>query len=204
MSENSNDTKQRILEVARVLFSEKGFEGTSIREIAKIADVNVAAINYHFNNKENLILEILRTGYTESAIEVRRLFEENKGDIAETLVGMFRFYVTRSATLLSHFKMLMSSQHSHHVTVQDTEDGMFGPPGGKVIAEAIIKEVGGNIPEADLMFALRTFFSHIVHNAIIYSCCLKNASHIPYSSIEDLENGIRRLTRVVIQDLKNS
>ena len=65
MTDQGIGTKTRILEVARVLFAERGFEGTSIREIAKAAEVNVASVNYHFAGKENLFLEILRQGYVE-------------------------------------------------------------------------------------------------------------------------------------------
>ena len=54
MTDQSTDTKQKIMEVARVLFANQGFEGTSVREIAKAAEVNIASVNYHFSNKENL------------------------------------------------------------------------------------------------------------------------------------------------------
>lgn len=49
------DTKTRILDVAQKLFGEKGFEGTSLRDITTAADVNLAAVNYHFHSKESLI-----------------------------------------------------------------------------------------------------------------------------------------------------
>ena len=58
MTDQNHDTKTKILEVARLLFADQGFEGTSIREIAKAADVNIASVNYHFNNKENLFNEM--------------------------------------------------------------------------------------------------------------------------------------------------
>src|SRR5690606_29551632 len=44
----SGSTRQRILEVALDVFAEYGFEGTSTREICKRAQVNAAAINYHW------------------------------------------------------------------------------------------------------------------------------------------------------------
>ena len=52
------DTKQRIIEAAEDLFSQYGFGGTSIRDIAKRSEVNVAAINYHFKSKESLYWDI--------------------------------------------------------------------------------------------------------------------------------------------------
>ena len=49
------DTKTRILDAAEKLFGEKGFDATSLRDITTEADVNLAAVNYHFQSKETLI-----------------------------------------------------------------------------------------------------------------------------------------------------
>src|SRR4051812_34424604 len=50
-------TRARIFEVAERLFSERGFSGVSVREIVTAAEVNVAAIHYHFGSKESLFEE---------------------------------------------------------------------------------------------------------------------------------------------------
>ncbi len=49
------DTKTRILDAAEKLFGEQGFDGTSLRDITAQAEVNLAAVNYHFQSKESLI-----------------------------------------------------------------------------------------------------------------------------------------------------
>lgn len=49
------DTKTRILHTAEELFGRKGFEATSLRDITTEANVNLAAINYHFQTKDSLI-----------------------------------------------------------------------------------------------------------------------------------------------------
>src|SRR5207247_1481706 len=54
------DTRSRILDVAEELFSEQGFDRVSIRDITNKARVNLAAINYHFGSKEDLIAAILK------------------------------------------------------------------------------------------------------------------------------------------------
>src|SRR5581483_8991895 len=53
-------TKQRLLEVAGAVFAEQGFKNATVREICKRADANVAAINYHFGDKQGLYSETLR------------------------------------------------------------------------------------------------------------------------------------------------
>ena len=47
-------TKTRILNAAEKLFGEKGFDGTSLRDITAEAQVNLAAVNYHFQSKDSL------------------------------------------------------------------------------------------------------------------------------------------------------
>jgi AcrR family transcriptional regulator len=54
------DTRERILDVAERLFMENGYEGTSMRVITGAAEVNLAAVNYHFGSKEALLREVFR------------------------------------------------------------------------------------------------------------------------------------------------
>ena len=53
-------TKQRILDAAEELFASHGFAGASLRQVTASAQVNLAAVNYHFGSKENLINEVFR------------------------------------------------------------------------------------------------------------------------------------------------
>jgi len=53
-----SDTRSRILDVAEELFGEQGLDRVSIRDITKTARVNLAAINYHFGSKEDLIAAV--------------------------------------------------------------------------------------------------------------------------------------------------
>ncbi|PSD09742.1 TetR/AcrR family transcriptional regulator, partial [Stenotrophomonas maltophilia] len=53
-------TKDRILGAAEELFAQHGFAGTSLRQVTSQADVNIAAVNYHFGSKENLVNEVFR------------------------------------------------------------------------------------------------------------------------------------------------
>jgi AcrR family transcriptional regulator len=53
-------TKQRILDAAEALFARHGFAGASLRQVTAAAKVNLAAVNYHFGSKENLINEVFR------------------------------------------------------------------------------------------------------------------------------------------------
>lgn len=59
-SELALDTRARILRAAEALFVEQGFATTSLRMITARAKVNLAAVNYHFGSKEELIREVFQ------------------------------------------------------------------------------------------------------------------------------------------------
>lgn len=56
----SADLRQQLLDVAEQLFSEKGYYGTSIRDITEKVGTRLASVNYHFESKEKLFLEVIR------------------------------------------------------------------------------------------------------------------------------------------------
>lgn len=57
------DPRQRLLEAAEAVFAEKGYDGATVREICDRAGMNVAAVNYHFGDKERLYTETVRNAH---------------------------------------------------------------------------------------------------------------------------------------------
>lgn len=51
------DTREEIINAALELFSEKGFDSVSVRDVTQKASVNLASVSYHFGNKDGLIKE---------------------------------------------------------------------------------------------------------------------------------------------------
>jgi TetR/AcrR family transcriptional regulator, regulator of cefoperazone and chloramphenicol sensitivity len=54
------ETRRQLLEVAGGVFAEVGFRNATVREICRRAGANIAAVNYHFGDKEALYTEVLR------------------------------------------------------------------------------------------------------------------------------------------------
>ena len=80
----AQSTKDRILGAAEALFAEGGFSGTSLRQLTQLANVNLAAVNYHFGSKDKLILEVFRRRldilYRRRAETLDRLLAEHGND----------------------------------------------------------------------------------------------------------------------------
>ncbi len=69
MSLQHFSTKDRILHAAEELFAAQGFATTSLRQVTSLADVNIAAVNYHFGSKDNLVNEVFRRRMDEMSAE---------------------------------------------------------------------------------------------------------------------------------------
>jgi AcrR family transcriptional regulator len=69
----TGDTKARILDAAEDLFIEFGFEAMSLRQITSRAEVNLAAVNYHFGSKEALIHAMLSRRLDQLNVERLKL-----------------------------------------------------------------------------------------------------------------------------------
>jgi len=69
-----NDKQIHILQMAEKLFAENGFDGTSIRDIAKEANVNIAMISYYFGSKEKLLEYLIINSLQNFRIQIANVF----------------------------------------------------------------------------------------------------------------------------------
>jgi AcrR family transcriptional regulator len=103
-----SDTRGRIQQVAVELFTEHGYEGTSLREIAERLGVTKAALYYHFRSKEDIIeslVEDLRH-QMDALIEWAKSQPRTAGTRREILVRYMHIVAERSQV----FRMLHQNQ----------------------------------------------------------------------------------------------
>lgn len=70
-------TRDRLLDEAENLFAQRGYHAVSVREITKAAESNLAAVNYHFGNKQNLYLEVFRSRWLPRASQIQQSFRQS-------------------------------------------------------------------------------------------------------------------------------
>lgn len=87
----TSDTKQQILDVAERHFASYGFSGTSLRGIIKDAQVNIAAVAYHFGNKEELFDAVVaRFAAPVVSEQLRQLSRvKDEGDLFQILNAFY-------------------------------------------------------------------------------------------------------------------
>ncbi len=74
-----DDTKTRLLEAAGEEFAERGYESATIRSIIERAKANIAAVNYHFGDKERL--------YIQAVIEAHRCGIDMAEDLEDSSIS---------------------------------------------------------------------------------------------------------------------
>ena len=84
------DTKEKILDAAEELFADHGFASTSLRDITNEADVNLAAVNYHFGSKLDLLRAVFARRFGPvNAERLERLDSLDDPDVEELLRAFF-------------------------------------------------------------------------------------------------------------------
>jgi AcrR family transcriptional regulator len=67
---HAEDTRERLLTAAAAIFAEHGFEAATVRDICQRAGANLAAVNYHFGDKERLYLETIKQAHRRRVEQV--------------------------------------------------------------------------------------------------------------------------------------
>lgn len=75
MARPATDIKQRVLAAARQAFAEVGFEGTSLRAVARAANTSVAMVSYHFESKDGLFRAVIDDVYDAFLADLRAIAE---------------------------------------------------------------------------------------------------------------------------------
>ena len=127
MENNFNDKQIKILEVAELLFSEKGFDGTSIRDISKEAKINIAMISYYFGSKERLLEALILHRTTDLKLQLDHLILENLEPI-EKVNKLIELYINRvncnkGIYRILHFEFTSKKRNLTHEAFSELKKG---------------------------------------------------------------------------------
>jgi AcrR family transcriptional regulator len=95
-STRSSDTRQRLLDAAVTAFAERGFHGTTTRDIAAAAGMSPAAVYVHHKSKEELLYALARTGH-DLTLEIVRNAIASAAEPREQLAATARAFALHHA-----------------------------------------------------------------------------------------------------------
>lgn len=102
--------EEHILLHAEKLFAEKGFEGSSTREISKKAKVNISMISYYFGSKEKLFIKIFELRMDESLAFSKDILANQHLNEWEKLISVVNRYADRVKNLKTFYRILQREQ----------------------------------------------------------------------------------------------
>ncbi|AEM80440.1 TetR/AcrR family transcriptional regulator [Streptomyces violaceusniger] len=113
------DTRQRIQDVALELFAERGYEKTSLREIAEHLEVTKAALYYHFKTKEDIVLSLFQD--LGRPLDELIVWGEQQPRTLETKLELLRRY----SASLDIAEPLMRFMQENQATVRELSIGQI-------------------------------------------------------------------------------
>jgi len=166
VTNEEKDTKRKIIDAANELFAREGFAGASVRDIAKLADVNLASINYHFKNKEGLYWEVFEHNHKWVDDNIQAL-GKNCANTEELARCVFRFFIANEYAMMNTFKIFLSAMNPPDNILNAEDDEHFGPPGQNVFFEMIEKDTKKEIAIESKKWATKMIFSLLLHFGVI-------------------------------------
>ncbi|HEU5265878.1 MAG TPA: TetR/AcrR family transcriptional regulator [Jatrophihabitans sp.] len=123
---------RKLLAAATRHFAERGYHGTSVRDIAKDADMTVAGLYHHFRSKQELLKAIMLSTLHEELARTKRAVAEAGDHPADQLRALvivwLRFHTERQAEALigsSELRSLEPDARAAVVALRDEQEGLF-------------------------------------------------------------------------------
>lgn len=110
----------QIINTAEKLFANKGFDGTSVRDIAEEAGVNIAMISYYFGSKEKLMQALFQERTTYIRLKVESLLKDEGLSPLEKIYVLVDDYIDRILQK-QHFHKIMAYEQMLEKNVAITE-----------------------------------------------------------------------------------
>src|SRR5689334_19678053 len=131
-----NEKQIQIMEAAETLFADKGFAGTSVRDIAETAGVNLAMISYYFGSKEKLMEAMFSYRGQHFRIQLESILQNKELAPLQKVEKLIDDYIDR----------IFKKQCFHKVMVREQMTNSAGPITDQIMQmkqtnQALIKQL---------------------------------------------------------------
>lgn len=199
------ETREKIVEISIGLFATNGYKGTSVREIAKQADVNIASVNYYFGSKSNLYLESIKRGHKEIYSKIKEVTSCDLNDPIDYCIHVFDALMEKQTLIVNNMKLVLSSESSEIDGVKQyfLDKDTYGAPGSDEFIHLVNKKLGYQISDCDSIWIAQAVFSVIFHSIVISATPYKESPKLErFLAVEPLRMNLKRTAKTLIESLK--
>jgi AcrR family transcriptional regulator len=100
----------QILDKAESLFATKGFDGTTVRDIAESAGINLAMISYYFGSKEKLLEALFKTRMTATKARLENIISNDTLSFIQKIDILIDEYISRVMQKQPFYKVMLQEQ----------------------------------------------------------------------------------------------
>lgn len=206
--ELNQNAEQKILAVAAELFANNGFDGTSIREICKKADINISMISYYFGGKKELYEKIVSNivekviSYMKSNMQFKEfpqdfnfLNQDQKKDIFFKILDKMIDYFYSDKISDPELMILYREQMTSGIPIN--------AEGYKVLKRLLASILNKDENDKEIIFRTITIVGQVHSARIIKQFSLKMMNQSGYSKedIQMLKQIIIKNTKAIINSL---
>ncbi|TVM07473.1 MAG: TetR/AcrR family transcriptional regulator [Halomonas sp.] len=199
------DTVTRILDTAEVLFAERGFAETSLRNITSKAKVNLAAVNYHFGSKKALIQSVFSRYLDPFSVRFHSALDELEERYQGSIIPLEVLLETMATTVLSvpaernSLKVFMRLLGLAYSQAQGHLRRFIQEQYGDVFTRftELVRQATPELPDAERFWRL-----HFMLGTVIFTFsgldALKDIAQKDYQEHVSVRDLVRRLRPVVV------
>lgn len=198
------NSKEKILNTAIKLFAQKGFDGTSIREICKSANINICMISYYFGGKQELYQEIItnliksQNAYLESFLDIDEDFSnKSKKELIEKLQIVLEKFIDYFYSNISNDLIAFL------VKEQQKSDFKIEPPAIIYLRRLVAAILDKPANDKEVIFKVLFLISQINSPKILTTFSLKvlNQTEFTDEDIQIIKNNIKTYVKATFGDV---
>jgi AcrR family transcriptional regulator len=190
---SSVDTRELILNAAGAIFAENGFHATTVRQITRKAGVNLAAVNYHFRDKQELYISVLKRAHQAAASTADADLPGPPEERLRTFIRMFLGYLldpnrpTWQGRLIA-LEMAQPTAALDRLVIESIE------PVKHRIAGILREILGPNVPETRVALSCLSIIGQCLH----YVHCREMITRL-FPKGSDVPRDVETLTEHIFQ-----
>lgn len=162
---NSPDYRAIICTAGQALFAERGFAGTTIRQIAKQAGVNSGLLYHYYSNKETLYLSLLETSVSEIVVQVENI-AASPDTPEEKIRHIVRAFLAHYQAHPQSFRLIRRAVDEHSPAAQALAQNWLSrcfTAIDAITTEGVQHGLFRPLPPPLLSFAIEGLLEHAVH-----------------------------------------